>query len=80
MIHILRTYWVRLQMAEKAGGHYRPIFQSHLRVTQGYPLSPKIFNMAVESVIRYWVTIVGGTQEGAGQEGPGTSTQTLLAF
>ena len=37
-LHILRTYWVQLQMAPKARGHYGPFFQSHHGVTQGYPL------------------------------------------
>ena len=33
-LRILRTYWDRLQMAEKLGGHYGPAFQSHRGVTQ----------------------------------------------
>ena len=50
-IRILRTYWVRIQMAAKEGGRYRPLFQSHRGVTQCYPLSPKIFNVVVDNVI-----------------------------
>ena len=34
-IHILQTYWDRIHMTEKAGGHYRPAFQIHCGVTQG---------------------------------------------
>ena len=34
-LRILRTYWVRIQMAAKAGSHYGPTFQSHHGVTQG---------------------------------------------
>ena len=59
---ILRIYWVRLQMAAKAGGHYRPVFHSHRGVTQGDPLSPTIFNVVVDAVIKHWVTVVGGPQ------------------
>ena len=32
-LRILRTYWVRLQMAARAGGYCGPVFQSHLGVT-----------------------------------------------
>ena len=52
MLRILRTYWVRLQIASKAGGHYGPILQIHSGVTQGGPLSPTIFNVAVDDFIR----------------------------
>ena len=78
IIHILQTYWIRLQMAEKAGGHYRPVFQIHRGVIQGDPLLPTIFNVVVDAVIRHWVTVLGwGGQEGAIQV-LGTSIQTLL--
>ena len=50
-LHIMRTYWVRLQMATKVGGNYGPVFQSHHRVNQGETLSPMIFNVVVDAVI-----------------------------
>ena len=54
-LRILRTHWVRLHMVAKAGGHCGPVFHSHREVTQGYPLTPTIFNMVVDAVIRHWV-------------------------
>ena len=54
--------------------------QSHCGVTQGKPLSPMIFNVFVDAVIRHWVTVVGGGQEGAGQEGLGTSIPALSSL
>ena len=51
MICILRTYWVRLHMVANVGGHYGTVFQRYYRVTQGGPLSPMIFNVALEAVI-----------------------------
>ena len=75
---ILCKYWVQLYMVEKAVGHYETNFQSHCKVTQGYLLSPAIFNVGVDAVIRHWVTVVeGGGQEGAGQEGLVTSIHAL---
>ena len=46
-ISILRTYWDRIQMVEKSGGHYGTVLQSHHRVTQGDPLSTTIFNVVL---------------------------------
>ena len=63
----------QLQMDVKAGGHCGPALQIHQVVIQGDPLSPTIFNVVVDSVIRHWAKAVGG-QEGAGQEGLGKST------
>ena len=51
MLRVLRTYWVRLHMAAKAGGHYSPVFQIHHGVTQGDPLSPMIFIVVADAVI-----------------------------
>ena len=62
-LFILQTYWVQLQMAEKAGRHYGTVFQSHCGITQGEPLSPMICNMVIDAVIQHWVTVVGVPQE-----------------
>ena len=57
-LHILRTYWVWIQMAVKTGVHYVTVFQRHHGVTQGDPLSPTTFNMVVDTLIRHWVKVV----------------------
>ena len=69
-------------MDVKAGGHCGPALQIHQMVIHGDPLSPTIFNVVVDSVIRHWAKAVGGGggQEGAGQEGLGNSTQELSAL
>ena len=67
-------------MAEKAGGHYGSVFQNHHRVTQEETLSPMIFNVVVDAIIRHWVVVVGGPHEGTGQEVLGTSIQSLSAL
>ena len=56
----------------RAGGYYRMAFQGSHGVTQGHPLSPKIFNMVVDVVARHWVTVMveGAEERGkSGQEG-----------
>ena len=78
-LYILRTYWDRLQMTEKAGGHYRHVLHSHRGATQRYPLSPTIFNVVFDAVIWYWVTLLGGSQGDTGQ-GLRESIKTLMVL
>ena len=61
---ILHTYWRRLTMGARAGGYYGMAFQGVLRVTQGNTLSPTIFNVVVDEVVRNWVmVVVAGAEE-----------------
>ena len=69
---LLQTYWRRLTMVTRAGGYYRTAFQVERGVIQGDPLSPTIFNLVVDTVVRHWVTGViadAGAQGGLGKEG-----------
>ena len=58
---MLKVYWERTKMVEKAGSYYGKGFKGGRGVTQGDPLSPTIFNVVVDAVVRHWLTIV--TQE-----------------
>ena len=49
---ILQTYWRRLTIVARAGGYYSTAFQGERGVTQGDPLSPTIFNVVVDAVVR----------------------------
>ena len=51
-------------MVDRASQYYDPLLQGSHRVTQQYPLSPTIFNMVVDSLIRNWVVIVTGEEAG----------------
>ena len=53
-------------MVARAGGYYRTAFQGAQGVPQGDPLSPTIFNVVVDAVVRNWVTVViaGGEEQG----------------
>jgi retron-type reverse transcriptase len=52
-IRILENFWNNLQLVLKQGGYYGRPIQSELGVTQGDPLSPIVFNVAVDAVVRH---------------------------
>ena len=52
---LLTTYWRRLTMVARAAGYYGTAFGGERGITQGNPLSPTIFNVVVDAVVRHWV-------------------------
>ena len=56
-------------MVARAGGYYREAFKGAWGVTQGDPLSPTIFNVVVDAVVRHWVMLVMATAEKRGERG-----------
>ena len=51
-------------MVAWAVGYYRTFFLGEHGITQGDPLSPTIFNVVVDAVVRHWVTVaVEGAKE-----------------
>ena len=63
-LRILRTYLGRLTVLARAVGYYIPTFKGYHIVTQGDPLSPTLFNVVMDAVIRHWVTVVAEMEEG----------------
>ena len=53
-------------MVARAGGYYGAAFTGARGVTQGDPLSPTIFNVVVDAVVRHWamVMVVGAEKRG----------------
>ena len=49
--YLLRRYWGILTIMAQARGHFGTPFKGYLGVTQGYLLSPKIFNVVVDAVL-----------------------------
>ena len=45
-------------MLAKYGRYFGRPFKGYRDVMQGKPLSPTIFNVIVDAVIRHWVTVV----------------------
>ena len=53
MERLIRKYWEGLKMISRAGRYYGAPFTSSRGITQGNLLSPTIFNMVVDVVIRH---------------------------
>ena len=61
---LLWTYWRQLAMVVRAGRYCGAYFNGDRGVMQGDPLSPTIFNVVVDAVVRNWVTLmVEGAEE-----------------
>ena len=56
-------------MVARAGGYYGTAFQGYRGVTQGDPLSPTIFNIAVDAVVRHQVMMMVEDAEERGYYG-----------
>ena len=56
-------------MVDKASRYFGRPFKGYQGVTQGDPLSPTIFNVVVDAVIRHWVTVLTPTEAGKGELG-----------
>ena len=50
-------------MVAKTGGYFPPPFQGYCGLTQVDPVSPTVFNVVVDAVIRNWITVVVLTEE-----------------
>ena len=55
---LLTKYWRCLTMVARAGVYYGTSFRGERGVTQGDPLSPTIFNVVVDAVVRHWVHVI----------------------
>ena len=58
-------------MVARMGVYYGAAFQGFRGVIQGDPLSPTIFNVVVDSVVRPWISLVIGGEEGKDGGGGG---------
>ena len=54
MIRLIRGYWRHAIMVCRALGNYGTPFKAGRDVTQGGPLSTKLFNIMVSAVARKW--------------------------
>ena len=67
-------------MVERVGGYYGTAFRGERGVTQGNPLSPTIFNVVVDAVVRHWVAVMVEGEEARGERGQEGRHQAALLY
>ena len=67
-------------MVARAGRCYWTAFKGERGVTQGDPLSPTIFNVVVDTVVRHWVTGVIADAEERGKLGKEGRHQAAMFY
>ena len=80
MRRLLRTYWGKSTIVARAGGYCGTSFKGARGVTQGDPLSPTIFNVVVNAVVRHWVTLAVEEAEKRGERGQEGRHQAALFY
>jgi hypothetical protein len=60
MLRLILFFWDNALLVCRASGRYGPEFQANRGVTQGGPLSPKLFNIMVDAIVREWLRLVLG--------------------
>ena len=73
----IERFWALALLVCKAGGYYGTAFKALRGVTQGGPLSPRIFNLMIDAVIREWLRQVLGNRVAV--DGIRTHIRLLLA-
>ena len=63
-LRLISRFWRRSVMVFRAGGRYGRPFEARRGVTQGGPLSPTIFNIMVDAVVREWLKDAATVGEG----------------
>ena len=59
-------------MAARLGGYYGEAFKGERGVTQGDPLSPTIFNVVMDVVVRHWLEGLKADKEEKGAKEGGS--------
>jgi hypothetical protein len=75
---LLRHFWGRHVVVAKQGGHFSEPFQATRWVPQGDITSLNIFNIVVDAVIRYWLTLV--LDDGSEYDGFGRTVREQLVL
>jgi hypothetical protein len=55
LVRLVRSYWRDAIMVCRASGNYGMAFKAGRGVTQGGPLSAKLFNILVDAILREWI-------------------------
>ena len=78
MLQLIQFFWDNAELVCRAQGRFGEPFKAKRGVTQGGPVSPKIFNVMVDAIVREWMRQVVGDE--AASEGLKDAIRILLAI
>ena len=55
ILRLIKLFWLKAELVCRANGRYGQGFRQFRGVTQGGPLSPRLFNIVVDAVVREWL-------------------------
>ena len=63
ILRLLRNYWENQEVAARQEQYHGEAFKPTRGVTQGDIVSPTIFNIVVDAIVRYWFSIISEDRE-----------------
>ena len=78
MLRLLHQYWDQQQVVARQGGYHGDPFEVTRGLTQGDIPSPTIFNVVVDAIVRYWLSLV--VDDGSKADGLGMMVQEWLVL
>lgn len=78
ILPLIVGFWHLAVLVCRAASFYGSPFKAYPGVTQGGPLSPRIFNIMVDAIVREWLRQVMG--DSVAQDGIGAAVALLLAL
>jgi exonuclease III len=58
LLRLIRHYWEGQQIVARQSGFYGPAFTATRGGTQGGIFTPSMFNICIDNVVRYWLSLV----------------------
>ena len=58
ILRLIVNFWDSAELVCRASGRYGAPFKAKRGVTQGGPLSPKLFNIMVDAIVREWLRVL----------------------
>ena len=78
ILRLIMHFWDNAVLVCRASGRYGTPFKADRGVTQGGPLSPKLFNIMVDAIVREWLRQVLGDE--AASSGVGAAVRYFVAL
>ena len=78
MVRLLKHFWDNAELVCRTMGRYGEPFKAERGVTQGGPVSPKVFNIMVDAIVREWIRELIGDE--AASDGLNDAIRLLLAI